>query len=86
MKRREEGTEGQRAVGRNRVKISSKVSAGQVEEEKETGERCMEKTPAGTEIQDKTMLRREKQAMKGRVGKGHSWEMNEERVEAAKIK
>lgn len=24
--------------------------------------------------------------MKGRVGKGHSWEMDEERAEAAKIK
>lgn len=35
MKRREEGTEGQRAVGRNRVKISSEVSGGQVEEEKD---------------------------------------------------
>lgn len=47
----------------------------------------MEKTPAGTEIrQDKTMLRREKQAMKGRVGKGHSWEMDEERGEATKIR
>lgn len=38
MKRREEGTEGKKAVGRNRVKISSKVSGGQMEEEKETGE------------------------------------------------
>lgn len=87
MKRREEGTEGLRAVGRNRVKISSKVLGGQVEEEKDMGERCMEKTPAGTELrQDQAMLRREKRAMKGSVGKGYSSEMDEERAEAAKIK
>ena len=52
MKRTVKGKEGQIARGEKRgVKIRSKVWGwGEVEQGKEPGEHCTERTPAGTEV------------------------------------
>lgn len=52
-------------MGRNEVKVKSKVRGGQRQEEKETEDGCVERTPAGTGTrQDKAILGREKKAMR----------------------